>query len=437
MLGLPGAAYLYQGQELGLPEVDVPEGRRQDPAWARNGVSRDGCRVPMPWTAETAGTHGFSTAGDGEPWLPVPDGWGPLSVEAQSGDEASMLVLCRCALRIRAQLHRNGEVSADDVVVWERTGDGRLVAAREGGISLVLAMGDEAVPLPDGDVLHRQRAPDLWRLAARRTAPRGCDDRRAECTPHPQPSPPCGRGGSPAEPQVCGSGRAEPQVCGWVLSEPLGLRGGEEGVEELLGRGSGGQLTAAYALLGVGQDRPDGGVRVQGLQQRVAEHRPHPLHVLAAAPLDQRAVVVTAVWCRCTASQTSSRPAPVSPLQVSTGTRQDGAAGSDERIIRSAPESSRAVRRASAARSPSALFTAITSASSRMPFLMPCSSSPVRAERQQQERVDHVGDGDLRLPDADRLDEHDVVAGRLDTHDRLARRPGDAAERARRSATAG
>ena len=97
--------------------------------------------------------HGFSPEATSEPWLPVPDGWGQLSVEAQSGDEASMLVLCRCALGIRAQLHRNGEVSADDVVVWERTGDGRLVAAREGGISLVLAMGDEAVLLPDGDVL--------------------------------------------------------------------------------------------------------------------------------------------------------------------------------------------------------------------------------------------------------------------------------------------
>ena len=106
VLGLPGAAYLYQGQELGLPEVDVPEDRRQDPAWARNGVSRDGCRVPLPWTAESAGGHGFSAEATREPWLPVPDGWGPLSVEAQSGDEASMLALCRRALRIRAQLHR-------------------------------------------------------------------------------------------------------------------------------------------------------------------------------------------------------------------------------------------------------------------------------------------------------------------------------------------
>ena len=61
--------------------------------------------------------------------------------------------MCRRALSMRAQLHRDGVLSADDQVTWERTGDGRLVAERDGGFSLVLAMGDEAVPLPDGDVL--------------------------------------------------------------------------------------------------------------------------------------------------------------------------------------------------------------------------------------------------------------------------------------------
>jgi alpha-glucosidase len=153
VLGLPGAAYIYQGQELGLPEVDVPEDRRQDPAWVRNGVSRDGCRVPMPWMTEPSGTYGFSPQGASEPWLPVPAGWGSQSVGAQAGDDGSVLALCRRALDMRARLHVDGVLTADDRVSWERTDDGRLVAARDGGFWLVLAMGDEAVPLPDGELL--------------------------------------------------------------------------------------------------------------------------------------------------------------------------------------------------------------------------------------------------------------------------------------------
>ncbi|MDI3242234.1 alpha-amylase family glycosyl hydrolase [Arthrobacter sp. AL08] len=63
LLGLPGPAYLYQGQELGLPEVDVPLESRVDPMWARGGVCRDGARVPLPWTADAALSHGFSFGG--------------------------------------------------------------------------------------------------------------------------------------------------------------------------------------------------------------------------------------------------------------------------------------------------------------------------------------------------------------------------------------
>nr|BFE78681.1 hypothetical protein GCM10020093_012820 [Planobispora longispora] len=74
MLGLPGAAYLYQGQELGLPEVDVAPEDRRDPAWPRSGVSRDGCRVPLPWRRDPVGAHGFSPPGARPPWLPVPRG---------------------------------------------------------------------------------------------------------------------------------------------------------------------------------------------------------------------------------------------------------------------------------------------------------------------------------------------------------------------------
>ena len=165
MLGLPGGAYLYQGQELGLPEADVPEAARQDPAWARSGHSRDGCRVPIPWRRDPAGPFGFSPDGGTPPWLPVPDGWGAFSVEAAEADPASTLHLCRAALALRRRLHTEGVLGADDAVDWEVDGDGRLTA-RRGRFALVVAMGDQAVPLPAGDVLLASAPLDGGRLPA-------------------------------------------------------------------------------------------------------------------------------------------------------------------------------------------------------------------------------------------------------------------------------
>jgi alpha-glucosidase len=151
VLGLPGGAYLYQGQELGLPEVDVPAAARRDPMWARAGLSRDGCRVPMPWRRDPAGAFGFSGRADAVPWLPVPGEWGSWSVEAAEADPESTLHLCRAALAMRGRLHRAGVLTADDAVTWEVEG-GRLVA-RRGRFAVVVAMGDDAVPLPAGEVL--------------------------------------------------------------------------------------------------------------------------------------------------------------------------------------------------------------------------------------------------------------------------------------------
>jgi alpha-glucosidase len=71
----------------------------------------------------------------------------------QARDDGSVLALCRRALEVRARLHLAGAVTADDRVSWQRTDDGRLVAERDGGFRLVLAMGDGAVPLPDGELL--------------------------------------------------------------------------------------------------------------------------------------------------------------------------------------------------------------------------------------------------------------------------------------------
>ena len=98
MLALPGSAYVYQGEELGLPEVvDLPEEARQDPileAVRAGPCGRDGCRVPLPWSGE-APRYGFGATT--APWLPQPPGWGELSVQAQRGRPHSTLELYRAA----------------------------------------------------------------------------------------------------------------------------------------------------------------------------------------------------------------------------------------------------------------------------------------------------------------------------------------------------
>ena len=104
-LGLPGGVYLYQGDELGLAEVeDIPEAMLQDPVWERSGHAdrgRDGCRVPLPWSGDAA-PFGFGPAGS-VPWLPQPAGWAAMTVAAQEADPNSMLALYRSALRLRHQ----------------------------------------------------------------------------------------------------------------------------------------------------------------------------------------------------------------------------------------------------------------------------------------------------------------------------------------------
>jgi alpha-glucosidase len=105
-LALPGSVYLYQGEELGLWEVeDIPDDVRQDPIWRRSHYTdpgRDGCRVPLPWSS-SGPSFGFSPTDEpwAPPWLPQPAQWGRLSVEAQASDPNSILNLYRSALRIR------------------------------------------------------------------------------------------------------------------------------------------------------------------------------------------------------------------------------------------------------------------------------------------------------------------------------------------------
>ncbi|NEB09101.1 glycoside hydrolase family 13 protein, partial [Streptomyces coelicoflavus] len=95
MLALPGSAYLYQGEELGLPEVaDLPTEVLQDPIWEQTGhvrKGRDGCRVPLPWTTDGP-SYGF---GAGGAWLPQPPDYAAYAVQAQDGVAGSTLELYR------------------------------------------------------------------------------------------------------------------------------------------------------------------------------------------------------------------------------------------------------------------------------------------------------------------------------------------------------
>ena len=147
MLGLPGSAYIYQGEELGLPEVhDLPLEFLDDPTYTRSEQTmkgRDGCRVPIPWTAE-GGSFGFGTDGS---WLPQPADWGGLSVESQEGVPDSMLELYRTAIRLRDQ-HLAGSESFE----WVEACVGCLAFQRE-SVLVVVNFGPESTVMPEGEIL--------------------------------------------------------------------------------------------------------------------------------------------------------------------------------------------------------------------------------------------------------------------------------------------
>jgi alpha-glucosidase len=151
LLALPGSAYIYQGEELGLPEVtDLPDDARQDPTFQRTGGrlhGRDGCRVPIPWSRSGA-AFGFSRtdlgASPAPPWLPQPPDWGRYSVEAQLDDPGSFLGLYRAALRLRREhpaLGRGG-------MRWLDGQPDLLWFAREPGFIFAANLGESPAPLP-------------------------------------------------------------------------------------------------------------------------------------------------------------------------------------------------------------------------------------------------------------------------------------------------
>jgi alpha-glucosidase len=154
MLALPGAAYLYQGDELGLPEVwDLPVEVLDDPVWEQSGHTRkgrDGCRVPLPWT-RGGPSRGF---GAGEPWLPQPAGWGTRSVEAQTGVAGSTLELYRTALEVRRAI-----LTRDEHLTWVDAAPGVLAFERGSRVQCWVNFGPEAVELPPREVLLSSRDP--------------------------------------------------------------------------------------------------------------------------------------------------------------------------------------------------------------------------------------------------------------------------------------
>ncbi|MFG2937595.1 glycoside hydrolase family 13 protein [Streptomyces sp. NPDC048282] len=140
-LALPGAVYIYQGEELGLPEADIPRDRVQDPMYFRSGGTdpgRDGCRVPLPWAA------GAPYAGFGsreEPWLPQPAGWESYAVDRQQDDPESMLALYRSAIALRPRF-------GDGPPTWLPAPEGVLAFSRDEGVTCVVNLGAAPAELP-------------------------------------------------------------------------------------------------------------------------------------------------------------------------------------------------------------------------------------------------------------------------------------------------
>jgi alpha-glucosidase len=146
-MALPGSLYVYQGEELGLPEVeDIPGERKQDPMWLRSGgvdPGRDGCRIPIPWSGD-APPYGFSP--DGIPtWLDQPNDWAALTVEAESNDPGSMLSLYRAGLRLRKQAPWGAGAFR-----WVSPGDDVLAFARGDAFACLVNFGPKPVALPAG-----------------------------------------------------------------------------------------------------------------------------------------------------------------------------------------------------------------------------------------------------------------------------------------------
>jgi alpha-glucosidase len=145
MLALPGSAYLYQGEELGLPEhTTLPDEFRQDPAWERSGHTergRDGCRVPIPWEAD-APSYGFGPSDAS--WLPQPASWAEYALDRQRDVPGSTWELYRSALGLR-RARGLGRAT----LTWQEA-PAEALAFRVAGVLVLTNFGAEPVALPAG-----------------------------------------------------------------------------------------------------------------------------------------------------------------------------------------------------------------------------------------------------------------------------------------------
>jgi alpha-glucosidase len=147
-MALPGPVYIYQGDELGLPEVeDLPDEVLQDPMFFRSGGTdpgRDGCRVPIPWDADGK-AYGFSLNGThSAPWLPQPESWKSYAASVQEGDPRSMLELYRAALALR----RAEPALGDGSLEWIDLGEQVLAFRRGEQFAFVLNLDVDPIELP-------------------------------------------------------------------------------------------------------------------------------------------------------------------------------------------------------------------------------------------------------------------------------------------------
>ncbi|KQM61259.1 alpha-amylase [Agreia sp. Leaf210] len=149
MLALPGSSYVYQGEELGLPEaIHLPDDARQDPTWFRTKgerYGRDGCRVPIPWEAGRP-SYGFGPTAAS--WLPQPSDWDSYSRDSQTGVPGSTLELYKLALSLRAQ-HKLGT----GLIEWLPGYGDDVIAFSNGAVTVIANIGSVPVELPEGEVL--------------------------------------------------------------------------------------------------------------------------------------------------------------------------------------------------------------------------------------------------------------------------------------------
>lgn len=131
---LPGGIYIYQGEELGLPSAELPDEARQDPAFIRSGGAdkgRDEGRVPIPWSS-TLPNYGF---GDGQSWLPQPEGWEKYAIDIEREEPLSSWALYKKSLALR---HSHPALGGEGAITWIDAPQGALHFRREPGLEVVV-----------------------------------------------------------------------------------------------------------------------------------------------------------------------------------------------------------------------------------------------------------------------------------------------------------